>query len=301
MSGLAVEFVDQMPAKERWIVISNCQTHGLAHSLQMMAEGLVVEAADINQYKTHIEYYNGIFGEFDRVLIGLGTEELPQADFTRAKRVDKVPELVFDAYHPDLTYITNGDDFVSGPIGAYNSMIAFVAHRLGYSVAKTISLFNGRIYEACGYLESWAPARDNLIWYCNHLGYDVSQVVRHWGRNGAFMYSSNHPRIHVLYDIARLYLEREGYAPRISDVLPHDNLASSGAFAVYPEIGEALGVQGSYLFKRVNEYTQIGLEQFVEESFAAYDQHPSGALAAHGRSQPRFEQVAAVLAGEATA
>ena len=95
-----------------------------------------------------------------------------------------------------------------------------------------------------------------------------------------------------------MYLEREGYAPRVSDVLPHDNLANSSAFAIYPEIGDTLGVPGSYYFKRVNEYTQINLRQFVEESFALYDSHAAGALKPHDLSNATFERVSAVLSRE---
>lgn len=250
---------------------------------------------DIGEYQIHIEHYNDRFGEFDRVLVGLGTEQVPGAHFSRARRVDRVPELVFSAYHPDMTYIMDGGNSVDGPLGAYHSMIAFVAHRTGRSVVDTLPPFNGRIYAACGYLDCWAAARDNLIWYCDYLGYDVGQAIRRWGQRGAFMYSTNHPRIHVLYDIARIYLEREGYEPRVTDLLPHDNLANSSVFPIYPEIGEALGVPGSYLFKRGNEYTQIDLRQFVEESFAAFDSHAPRVLEVQELSRATFERVTLVL------
>lgn len=284
-----------MAADERWMIISNCQTHGLAHSLQMLADGVTVEPVDIFQYRTALDDYNIRFGEYDRVLIGLCAADLPGADFSRAKRVDKVPELQFSAYHPDLTYIMAGDDALNGPLAAYHSMIAFVAHRSGRSVADTLPLFDGRTYAACGYLDRWDADREQLTAYCDYLGYDIRHAFRRWSRGGAFMYSVNHPRIHVLYDIARIYLEREGYAPRTSDLLPHDNLMLSSVFAVYPEIGEALGVPGSYLFKRPNEYTQIDLRQFVEESFALYDRYPPGALRPDGLWASTFAHVSTVL------
>lgn len=287
-----------MTKKQRWIVISNCQTYGLAHSLQMMADDLIVKPVDMGEYQANIGHYNSTIREFDRVLIGLGAEAICGADFSRARRVDRVPELVFTAYHPDMTYVLDGKLVVNGPIGAYHSIIAFAAYRAGYSVVETLLLFDRRVYAACGYFDCWAPARDSLVAYCKDLGYDISQEIRRWGRNEAFMYTNNHPRIRVLYDIARIYLEREGYTPRVSDVLPHDNLASSSVFPVYPEIGDALGVPGSYLFKRVNDYTQIGLRQFVEESFAVYDRYASGTLAVDALWRATFERVAAVLAEE---
>ena len=158
-------------------------------------------------------------------------------------------------------------------------------------------MFNRETYAACGYLNRWTAARDALISHFSAVGLDVGQAVRRWGRNGAFMYSTNHPRVHVLYDIARLYLEREGYTARVSDVMPSDNLAHGGVFPVYPEIGEVLGVPGSYLFKRAYTYTQLGLRQYVEECFAVYDAYPPGALRTHDVFRESFERVAAVLGG----
>ena len=286
-----------MASPERWMVISNCQTYGLAHSLQMLADGITVEPVDAGQYQAHLEHYAARFQDYDRLLVSAAAEGVPGADFSSARRVDKLPELPFSAYHPDMTYVMAGAAVVNGPIAAYQSMIAFVAHGRGLSVAETLALYNRHVYAACGYLDGWAAARDGLIGYCRHFGLDVSHAVRRWAREGAFMYSGNHPRIRVLYDLARLYLEREGYAARVSDVLPQDNLAASNVFPVYPEIGEVMGAPGSYLFKRAHEYSQIGLRQFVEESFAAYDGHPPGTLATHAPCREKFARVSAAIDG----
>ncbi len=282
---------------ERWIIISNCQTYGLAHSLQMLADDLTVEPVDVAQYQEQTEHYNARFGEYDRVLVGRSAMDVAGADLSRARRVDEVAELAFSAYHPDMTYVVDGAHLLKGPLDVYHSTIAFVSHRGGRSVAETLPLFNRGVYQACGYLDRWTTARDALIAHFDVVGLDVRQAVRRWGRDGAFMYSTNHPRIHVLYDIARLYLEREGYTARVSDVLPSDNLAHGGVFPVYPEVGEALGVPGSYLFKRAYAYTQIGLQQYVEECFAVYDARPRGSLATHAVFRASSERVAAVLDG----
>lgn len=269
--------------------------------MQLLADGIAVEPLDASEYVAKIEHFNAKFHEYGRVLISLGAEALPGADLSGARHVDKVPELVFGGYHPDQIYLTCDAQVVEGPIGPYNSLIAFLAHGQGRSASDTVALFNGRVYEACGYMNTWTAARDQLVRHCSDLGYDIELAVRSWGRRGAFMYSVNHPRIHVLSDIARIYLEREGFAPQVSDVLPHDNMINAAAFAVYPEIGENLGVPGVYLFKRPFQYTQIGLRQFVEESFAFYDTYPRGALETHRLWRVEAERVAAVLSGMAAA
>jgi hypothetical protein len=284
-----------MSVNERWILISNCQTYGLAHCMQMLADGITVEPVDVSQYQTHMQHYNAEFANYDRVLVGLGAASLPGADFARARRLDKLPELTFFAYHPDLAYVMDGGSVVDGPCGAYHSLIAFIAYRAGRSVDQTFAMFNRDVYAASGYLEYWAAERDHLIWYCGTFGLDVSDAIRRWGRSGAFMYGNNHPRIHVLYDLARIYLEREGYTPQVSDLMPHDNLVSSGVFPVYPEIGEPLGVAGNYLFKRANAYSQIGLRQFIEESFVVYDRFAPDGLAVFDSYREREGWVKKVL------
>ena len=284
-----------MVAKERWILISNCQTYGLAQSMQMLARDISIDPVDVGQYNAHIAHYNDSFAAYDRVLVSAAASGLPGADFSRSRRVDRLPKLVYTGFHPDLTYIMNGGTVVDGPIGAYHSMIAFVAYGLGRSVEEALSLFNSRTYAACGYFDTWKQARQELIANCGHYGLDISEALPRWGRRGAFMYGNNHPRIHVLYDVARIYLEREGYATYPSDILPQDSLVTSGVFATYPEIGERLGVPGAYLFKRISSYSQIGLRQFVEESFATYDLHAPDTLKVYDYWQPTYSRVSGLL------
>lgn len=87
------------------------------------------------------------------------------------------------------------------------------------------------------------------------------------------MHTLDHPKIICIYDIARSILASMG-ADEGADAMPDDNLTHCASFAVYPEIGEALGVQGNYRFKRFNEYVHIGFEQFVVESYQIYGRHP---------------------------
>ena len=284
-----------MSAPERWILVSNCQTYGLAHSLQMLASDVVVTPVDVGQYAQDLDRYNAAFADYDRVLAGDSARNLPGADFSRARRLDKTPELAFSAYQPDMTYVVRGDAFVRGPLDVYHSALGFAAHRRGLSVEQALPLFRGEVYAACGHLDRWAPARDGLVAYCASMDLDVSSAVRRWGRERAFMYSSNHPRIHVLFDVARLILEREGRSAHVTDLSPHDNLANGGVYPVYPEVGEALGVPGAYLFKRGDSYSLIDLRRFLEECWAAYDAHPPGALAVHEVFRPDFERVAEVV------
>ena len=280
---------------ENWLLLSNCQTVGLANSIRLMSSNINVVAVDHGQYSGNVSGYNSTFSNYDRIIITQEIESVAGADFSSAQRVSYIPPLSFSAYHPDLVYLFCEGKVLSGPLDAYHSNIVFVAHRHGLGVDDTVSLFTSEMYERCGYYDQWVPQRDGVIWYFSHFGMDVAQAIRHWGRSGSFMYSTNHPRIRCVYDIARLFLMKEGYDVQPSDVLPHDNLANSSCFPVYTEIGEALGVEGSYLFKRCADYSQIGLRQFVTESFAAYDAYRDRSVTVTEQMQPFSDRISALL------
>lgn len=281
---------------EKWILVANCQTVGLANSMELLCPDIEIEPVDIGQFNQHIDHYNERFGDYDRVLASRESQLQPGADFTRARRLTRVPHLNFAGYHPDLAYVTAGDALIEGPLGHYQSSIALAAYRCGLDVEQAVSLYNGRFYEACGYFDYWADQRDQLVaLYTRTFKIDIAPAVRRWAREGAFMYSSNHPRIRALFDVARLFLKRERCRVEDAGILPHDNLVASSCFPVYPEIGEALGVSGSYLFKLVGRYRQIGLRQFVTESYAVFDRHGAEALAPHANSVDMHARVAAQL------
>ena len=108
------------------------------------------------------------------------------------------------------------------------------------------------------------------------------------------MHSINHPRIHVLYDIASNLLAAQGKKP-IEGVIPHDNLMLGAVFAVYPEIGEALGVHGSYLFKNVGNYTPIELADFVAGCFGNYEKFPRGTIQPHPEFRRQVDYIATLI------
>nr|WP_086494336.1 WcbI family polysaccharide biosynthesis putative acetyltransferase [Novosphingobium panipatense] len=177
--------------------------------------------------------------------------------------------FTFRAYHPDLTYLKHNDSLVDGPTNHYHSAIVYACFKAGLDQADTLKRFNGGFFERCGYLGLWQSERDRLVEEVNTTGVDIAASIRRWGREDAFMYSINHPKIRVLRDIASQLIKRQGRKP-IPGISPHDNLASGPHFAVYPEIAESLGVKGEYVFKNVDSYRPFGLEQFVHQSFDVY-------------------------------
>jgi len=256
---------------ERWLVMSNCQTVGLANCLQAQAPDVAVTPLDPGKFKAQRWRANARMRGFDRLLIYPAIRsEVPKAKVDRIGRHVQLPIITFRGYHPDLIYLHNCGRPLGGPISHYHSAIAFACYLQGIGPAEALSYFNGQFFERCGYHDVWPGERDRLIAEFAAVGLDIRPYFRDWGRRSAFMYSYNHPRIRPLYDMASALLESLDLPPRRSDLIPHDNLANSAIFAVYPEIGENVGVQGRYEFRAAGNYRPMSLEEYIERCFALY-------------------------------
>ncbi|MBY4638436.1 hypothetical protein K6L44_00145 [Gluconacetobacter entanii] len=263
---------------ERWILLSNCQTYGLANSMQLLNNGIEIMPVDVGLFRQNVVHYNESFSSYDRVILTHEVETTEGADFSGAKYISRIPALSFAGYHPDIVYVTSKKSFIRGPIGDYHSMIALVAYKHGLNINQTRNLYNRQFYEACGYMDRWEVESHRLISDFRNFDLDIWPYIRQWAKHGPFMYSTNHPKIQCLFDMARVYLEKEGYAAVDSGARPEDKLAFDNIFAVYPEISENLGVEGTYLFKKNDSYKLMTLEEFLEQSFMCFDQYEADEL-----------------------
>jgi hypothetical protein len=281
---------------EQWLVMSNCQTMGLANCIQAQTPEVAVTALDPGMFKARPMRLNARMGKFDKLLIYPGIRpEVGRAKLERIAAHVELPIVTFRAYHPDLIYIFDRGRPLSGPLSHYHSAIAFACHRKGLAVADAQGYFNGAFYETCGYLDLWARERDRLLAEFDACGLDIRTRFRNWGRERAFMYSYNHPRIGPLYDMASALLSSAGLEPRRSDLIPQDNLASSAIFAVYPEIGEALGVAGNYEFRAVGDYRPMGLREYLTRCYALYDSLPAENLTPFPEFRDQVDRISNLL------
>lgn len=276
---------------ERWLLISNCQTTGLANAFQMVNPHFSVTAMDIWSFSRDVEGAMATFGDYFRVLISPEILNVTGADFSSAPNLTMIPFIYFAAYHPDCIYAVDANGPLKGPLDAYHSLIAVAAYRRGLSQKDAIALYRGEFYERCGFMDYWAPQRDRLVSSFAGFGFDIQHEVRRWGRQQSFMHTIDHPKIHCLYDMARVIMASMGVPCVEANLVPHDNLKAGSAWAVYPEIGEHLGVEGSYRFKRFGAYHHIGLQELIAESYAIYEQSPPDTLEPNPVWSQAFERV----------
>tara|TARA_A100001391_G_scaffold1033_8_gene1520 strand:- start:5546 stop:6394 length:849 start_codon:yes stop_codon:yes gene_type:complete len=272
---------------QRWLVMSNCQTIGLANCLQAQTAQVSVAGLDPAGFNARRWQANARMKRFNKLLIAPSIKsEVPKARLDQIGSHVSLPTIAFRGYHPDLIYLSNRDKPLSGPVSHYHSAITFACFEKGISPTDAQSYFTGQFFEQCGYFAIWADERERLLADFRSHGLDIAPYFTSWGRTKAFMYSYNHPRIEPLYDMASVLLEGQGVTQSRSDLMPRDNLANSAIFAVYPEIGEATGVRGQYQFRAVGDYRPIGLTEYIGRSYDVYQRAPAGEL----RPFPEFKE-----------
>ena len=199
------------------------------------------------------------------------------------------PIIVFPAYHPDLIYITlaqpNVAQFFSSPIGSYNSALALFGYKSDLSPYQTRRLFTDTVYARLGYYDMWESSQDALLKAGRASGLRLDDVFTTWVRSGCFKHSINHAKMAPLIDIARLLLGKTFGQTTFEEAGPFlvDPAAKDAVWPIYPEIGERLGLRGSYMFRCPDYIAQQGqkyfsLDLFLAESFKSFGFFPKAAL-----------------------
>jgi Polysaccharide biosynthesis enzyme WcbI len=229
-----------------------------------------------------------IFQNFDDDFLGMLDTDMVRAAMPNAMIL---PSVLFSAFHPDIVFATRIDadrrkqgDCLQSPLGDYQSALVIYGYLRGLTAEKTIALFTQDIYNVLGYTNMWVEAESFLVSEWHRHGWSIENFFMHWARRGIFMHSSNHPKLYVLADIARMILGRaqvafEDYAVEESLI---DALLTSAIWPVYPPIADAYGVHGSMIFRRriQCEFDNLfqTLPQFVSFSYELLQSVPHAEL-----------------------
>jgi hypothetical protein len=288
------------------IVLGNCQARPLAGCLQALCADVTARAVEIpftslaQKFAQRDPQLHADLSAYDSILVQASFAPLIRDNFPDlAGKVRLFPVLVFSAYHPDLVYIrvSSTNSHLRGPLGEYNSALAFWGFTQGLCAADTVALFNDRTYEALGYFDFWNTARQSLLseGVMAHLPLDGH--LDRWSRAGCFMHSINHPKLFAVADIAKELLTQMGLAsiPGAAEYLA-DEHADGPVWPVYPEIAERLGVDGHYYFKMEKgrcpderPVVALKLREFVEGSFEAFAAHAQEDLVCERLAFEKFQ------------
>ena len=295
MSAAREETAAQPAPARRWLLVYNCLHVGLQNCLGVLREDLQVDALDFASFEKRYAEFEPRLAGYERIVTAPHFVANACTDFSRHAPVTALPLTAFEAYQPDLCYLTVDGQVLRGPMFDYHSKLVTAAWRKGLSPAQARALFDARGYERAGYFGIWEACKAQYLGSYAQAGVDLAARFPTWSREGAFMHSVNHPAIRVVADIARGLLAQQGLAARETDFLPHDNLKNAPVWPVYPELAEALGVRGSLLFKPHNAYRLMDLDEFIAGSYAVLSQYPIEAVKPFPMYEASFARIEASL------
>jgi hypothetical protein len=295
------------------VVIGNCQARPIAQLIQAntgcaLPYASITRARFIKQLESRetntikiLEYADLIFVHADHDTISLLGNVLPSS----MTKLRLIPRITFPAFHPDIDYIyDSGGKHITGPVGDYQSTIAFKAWKMGYDVAQAVGLFRDDIFAHLGFYEYWEPAMDALKKEGRETNLPLDTLIQKWGKSAVWMYSMNHPCFSVLADVTRAILQREqipcidaGTAERFA----YDNLKDNAVWPIYPALAAKLGVESQPLFKPPKALASypvryMDLQSFVEASFEAYSHYKPDALSCARLETARYKSLDQYLA-----
>ena len=260
-------------------VLGNCQVGGIADSLELISNGSACRGILVsNDPRVLFDELSGYFENSENVvLMHESVKEIiatndSLSEFARPENV-YIPSISFSAFHPDIQYVfCDGSVVKSGLDSDWNSRIMLWAYSQGLSKRETENLFREEVFQALGYFDEWERSSETLRKSFDDCGFDYGRWVRSVQRTGVFMYGINHPMQIGLSQLAVQIAEKVFPNSRVviedlhtftTDYLSHI------VWPVYPEIGDRLGVEGSYHWRVARKHAS--LTEFIELCFSAWD------------------------------
>ena len=120
----------------KWLVVSNCQVIGLANCLSLLLNDVQIDQYEIKSYFQNEDHIAQSLPEYDHIVIHPEILRSTKVDFRSLENVTCVPDVIFWALQPDLTYVLGRGEMVQGPLSDYHSAIAITAYKLGLGPAQ---------------------------------------------------------------------------------------------------------------------------------------------------------------------
>jgi hypothetical protein len=289
--------------ESRAVVIGNCQSQPLKHTLSLLCQDLRFDNLSVHLFGADRE------GEIDRfvetaavhydhiISVGLSDDYGPLSlDNIRqtfaGKSVTLISNIFYTGLHPDLTYIGGMASRLAGPLGDYHSWVALTGYLRGYSADRIMRMFSAGIYEQLDFFS----AHDRSIAELNRRDarHDVAvaPLIEAMVRDVPLFMSINHPTSVLIWAYcrkiadhlaARHGVELSGWSGG-PDLLAN-HLGLSAIYPVYPEIAAHMGVryEAGYSFKPETQFdtpaVTMNLRRFVEGELAAFTSLPRTELA----------------------
>jgi hypothetical protein len=267
-----------------YLISGNCHAHQIASSLELMTGKTSGVIREPNSYSPDRPEHAEMCSRLDKAehvgVISTFLKDFRSVFPQYAQKASPIPHVYTAAFHPDILEFSAGGKRIISAMETSHSRLVLFGYLNDLGIDRTIELFSPDVYTSLGYLNGWKLA---LAWAEEQsalTGWDVAGLYRRWLAQGCFVHTPNHPKLHVLADLASEFAWRNG----VEIVMPHardmqmDKAASHSIWPVYPGIAETFGLRGSLRFKIVSKGQNIwidknltiSLKDFVSASFDLY-------------------------------
>lgn len=274
-------------------VIANCQAPGVARSVRFFLPGASVSHFRYNDIKS-VDRLSAVADElkgFDLILSQYTEnpffESLDSSRLLeRGLNAKSFPPVVFQGFHPDMTYLRYSGKELTGPLDTYHSRLVAACFLKGIEAAEVLDHFNAFNFARFGYFDAYEQSVGLFTDRCSSFGIELGGYLDGWLRSGSFMHTINHPRVCVIAAIVYELLQGSGLNPIAysqADQLIPDDLQSGIIWPVYPEIASRLKIAGSMVFKHAvirGEFKYLQAQQLVNEYYEKYRSIDAEALKA---------------------
>lgn len=186
-------------------VIGNCQAEQLIKIINSATNQIFVYDLPANYLATegHRDAFEDVYRQADVIFIqhtpGAAVRRFCQHSYARevAGNVFVWPNVYFDGYSPDISYLRAGGVIVPGPIGGYHSKFIREKFLEGRAIEEAIDLYSGPSY-ADAYGGSFARSLDALRAREQECDVAVSNIIEEHARGTKLFLTPNHQTNFVL-------------------------------------------------------------------------------------------------------
>lgn len=298
-------WVNDSRSRLRVVVFGNCQAAGIARLLQAMTGDVVAKAHEttpgfLQRLRSGEFDLDAAVSSADLILVqmvGEITQAITQRLPRHAGKIRQLPPLNYAGFHPDCVYIgRSGGGYVQGPMGEYQSSIAFWAWRAGLHWEQAVELFRPEVFAHLGFADYHLAAEKVLLSHGKFCHLPMASLIDGWrAAGGSFMHTVNHPKQHALADVVAAVLRREGIRPIAqASAWVDDHLARWPVWPVYPGLSQGGSAEEEgYVFKLDRGFCPasrpvltMDLPGFVEASYGVFARQPQGLQSERVQSEP---------------
>ncbi|MBO9468081.1 hypothetical protein J7443_22835 [Tropicibacter sp. R15_0] len=266
-------------APNKIFVLFNCQNRMLIQALQRL-----LPDSEVTGMSTHLFSLRQERGEIDSkvaadafVFLPNGPTILghhPSSELLPDVEPIMLNPIIFRGFHPDAVAVRkeqNGTALLAG----LHSQIVHRGYERGLSETEIAADFNEHTYRELGYFEMFQAEQKRLLAGFVDQGLEMGAAYNSWMRSSIFMRTTNHPKPHVIFDLAVALCKREGWAfdparARYWRPMAEDFLLNDTNWPVYPDLAEELGFEGSFFFRLSGQSDVLTLPEFIRHELAYF-------------------------------